>query len=280
MIGMYGEARKSDKQIIIPELFIWHAFLGLADGLAYLQGGKSYINEDMRTTWRPVKGWIPLLHRDVKPDNVLLRSRSTMGSQKYFYCILSDFGLCCQDDGTDPWQTSTSMLGTPHWWAPELLWDPYPANEEQQKSFVTTHSNRSDVWALSAMMYDMANPDPHYVGGYVWGGERRLAAQHLNFRNKPKGYDVNKWTQARASRKELVIGNEYSKYLRDAIQLGGCMSVARRPNAMDLVRSIRAFMEEGKIEATGPRSESDKLAPWATRVHDYHHPRPPPASST
>ena len=33
-------------QPTVPERFIWHAFADLCDGLAYLQGGRSYMPEE------------------------------------------------------------------------------------------------------------------------------------------------------------------------------------------------------------------------------------------
>lgn len=276
MLVKYMHKRHETKiDHFIPELFIWHAFLGLADGFAYLQGGKSYINEDLRTKWKPEKGWVPLIHRDTKPDNVLLRSRSTMGSQKYFYCILTDFGLCCEDNDTDWQHKSKSAVGTPHWLAPELLWDPYPVGKAQKDTILVRHSSKSDIWALGAMMYNLTCPD---ITTYVQDGTRvkfsnhgkALAAQHLRFDNCPEDLERNDWIFGRGSRKTIQVGSGYSKQLRDAIQLA-CRKIAdERPDAINMVRRIRSFMEEGKIEATGPRRESDKLPIWAGRHHDYH----------
>lgn len=73
---------------IVPEQFLWHAFLGIADAFAYLQGGRSYIKDPIEDAPAgPIDGWIPLLHRDMKPDNVLMRARSDLASNKYFYCM-------------------------------------------------------------------------------------------------------------------------------------------------------------------------------------------------
>lgn len=76
--------------------FIWHATIGLCDGIAYLRGGQSYVGPDCHD-YTPVPGWQPILHRDIKPDNILLKSRVSIGSEKYFYCVISDFGLACED---------------------------------------------------------------------------------------------------------------------------------------------------------------------------------------
>lgn len=114
IMRVYTKQTEGGNRVTVPEAFVWHAFVGLCDGLAYLQGGVSFIyNKQAKRD----PNWIPILHRDIKPDNVLLRSRSTLGSKKYFYCVLSDFGLACEDypDG-DPnandYQTEGYKLGT------------------------------------------------------------------------------------------------------------------------------------------------------------------------
>lgn len=78
----------------IPEAFMWHVFYAMVDALYYLETGNSISERD---AGRPKdQSWVPLLHRDIKPDNIFFRSRSGLqgGNEKrYYYAILSDFGL-------------------------------------------------------------------------------------------------------------------------------------------------------------------------------------------
>lgn len=45
----------------VPEGFLWQAFLGLTDALAYLETGNNSYSKEASTT----SGWIPIIHRSV-----------------------------------------------------------------------------------------------------------------------------------------------------------------------------------------------------------------------
>lgn len=58
----------------IPEAFIWHVFESLASALAYIHFGIK--GDDLRNPSVPMdkQAWPMILHRDVKPDNIFLKS--------------------------------------------------------------------------------------------------------------------------------------------------------------------------------------------------------------
>ncbi|KAJ8121521.1 hypothetical protein O1611_g10083 [Lasiodiplodia mahajangana] len=99
LIQEYKTKKKAHSPDRIPESFIWHAFLGLADALAYLQTGQSYISMPLEKNDRG--DWKEVLHCDIKPSNIFLRSRDTPGSNKPFYTLLSDFGLMGFEGNTE-----------------------------------------------------------------------------------------------------------------------------------------------------------------------------------
>lgn len=119
-----------------------------------------------------------ILHRNINPGNVLLRSRATLGSKRYFYCVLSDFGLACDnwDDGnprTDKFQVDGYKLGTKSYWVPELCYSPYPKGPPGSTEWIKfpgghRHTQKSDLWALGACIYNLcevgrtSDPSSHF----------------------------------------------------------------------------------------------------------------------
>lgn len=66
MIQIYSNERKANHDRYIPESFIWHAFLGLADVLYFLKTGQSFVSVELQKN--DPRTWMPIIHRDIKPD--------------------------------------------------------------------------------------------------------------------------------------------------------------------------------------------------------------------
>ena len=82
-----------------------------------------------------------IVHRDVKAANVLLSSDG--------HCRVADFGVSRQfHDGTLSFSTST-MVGTPYWMAPEII-------NGEKYSFPT------DIWSVAATAVELAEGAPPY----------------------------------------------------------------------------------------------------------------------
>jgi len=76
-----------------------------------------------------------LVHRDVKPSNVLLDERGN--------CLLTDFGLAKIVEGRMNLTTSGAVLGTPAYMSPE-------------QGLGQTPDGRSDIYSLGVILYEMA----------------------------------------------------------------------------------------------------------------------------
>ncbi|TAQ83898.1 hypothetical protein B7494_g7776 [Chlorociboria aeruginascens] len=188
----------SARGVRVPEPFVWHIFSGLCDGLDYLITGRLGKNS------QPDLNWSPVIHRDIKPDNILMKSRSTIASTKYFYVVLSDFGLACDEFGDDRWQKARVTLGTSLYWAPELLKDLNDKSSTFPGQF--KHSRYTDLWALGAMIFNLCVAE----------------GQCGHLRSAPKGIDASKWSGTKGSLidpMDIKDLNFYTPQLREAILL-------------------------------------------------------------
>jgi NIMA (never in mitosis gene a)-related kinase len=258
-----------DRSATVPECFVWHALIGLADGLAYLQSGVSIWQQKNAL---PDPQWTPILHRDIKPDNVLLRSRNTLGSKKYFYCVLSDFGLACDDrDERDPradrHQVTRAKLGTKTFWAPELCYHPYPRSSagpggEPKSSYFPPgqrHSKYSDLWALGASIYNLCK---------IGNGTCHIQIDFNRIRTIP-GMTPDRYVEGTESRERyLTIPHPYSQELRHAILVATAWDPRQRPSPLSFIQRLDPL-----VRASGHANQGDDFEPlpdWATKVHEYH----------
>ena len=288
LIKAYAQKRhaepKADKKPEVPERFIWHAFMSLCDGFAYLLSGKSFIGAGKDYT----KGqeWIPILHRDMKADNVLLRSRATVGTRRYFYCVLSDFGLACEDwpkghKNENHWQKTGSLLGTSIYFAPELLHQPYPMTDAQRALFPNgqRHTAKSDLYSLGLVIYNLANCGP------VIKKDKRvsfMAANHIQWDHWPsgwieKGNTMNDFLFGTISRRKtydinkLKLNTRYSMQLTIAIRKCTNWDPKERPDAVGMMEVLKMCMKESEFYEQVPKGAvHEEIPDWATRVHDYH----------
>ena len=77
----------------VPESFVWHVFGQLADALTLLHEGRDcHSRMDPGGMYRGAK---PVVHRDIKPDNIFLATeyKKGMGPGEYPDVVLGDFGL-------------------------------------------------------------------------------------------------------------------------------------------------------------------------------------------
>ncbi|KAI9827659.1 MAG: hypothetical protein M1826_006222 [Phylliscum demangeonii] len=128
-----------DEEIPMPESFVRHVFISLADALAYCQTGVKDVTQEMKPTSK-VEGWRTVIHSDLKANNVFLTSAGAFPSP-YPRVVLGDFGMALRKG--DPKYAHREFLGAVLIAPPES-----PAC-----------SRKTDIWCLGAVMQIMCRLD-------------------------------------------------------------------------------------------------------------------------
>ena len=143
---------------LVPEGFLWHTLISLTSALAFLHTGVDRSDPDRP----PPPKWQPIIHRDIKPDNIFLKLSSShhphppANSNNYNYATpnhppkipyptltLGDFGLATTSC-TASKDSKNYFIGT-------------PAYQPPQTPF---HSLQSDIWAAGAIIHFLATASP------------------------------------------------------------------------------------------------------------------------
>ena len=115
--------------LTIPESFLWHAFLQLAEGLSFIHCGYDH---SLGLDSKLPKKWQQVIHADLKPENIFLRLFSN--GNNYPDLVIADFGASQLAPGH-------GYIGTYQWCPPEI---PY-------------YSAKGDVWAMGAIIHALAH---------------------------------------------------------------------------------------------------------------------------
>jgi len=152
-----------------PHVVAVHDFRSLADGrlvliMEYIDG------KDLRAAMEANDGSIPedravkwmsdvcdgmaaaseqgIIHRDLKPANILIDSKSR--------ALVADFGLARSESALSDMTLSDSVMGTPHYMAPEQAEDPRGVD------------TRADIYSFGATFYHALTGTPPFEGNSVF----------------------------------------------------------------------------------------------------------------
>ncbi|REK19543.1 MAG: hypothetical protein DWQ37_00285 [Planctomycetota bacterium] len=182
-----------------------------------------------------------ILHRDIKPGNVLLERRTGPAGvdlgEDALVPRLSDFGLAKLLDGERDITRTGCILGTPAYMAPE-----------QAKGKVAEIDERTDVYSLGAVLYELLTGQPPLRGDSDADTLRRVVA------DEP--------TRPRRLRKDIP---------RDLEEITlKCLEkdpARRYESAASLAADLGRFLDNQPVRAKPP-TPMDRLDKWSRRNSD------------
>ncbi|KAF9305038.1 G2-specific serine/threonine protein kinase [Mortierella antarctica] len=127
--------RHKENRVPIPEEFVWELMTQLIMALHECHYGVIVDPETKKTTPRPI------LHRDLKPDNVFLDAKKNVK--------LGDFGLSRTLNNPQKAFAQT-YVGTPYYMSPELISS-------------SLYDARSDIWSLGCVVFEMCALQPPFL---------------------------------------------------------------------------------------------------------------------
>ncbi|MCJ1224186.1 Serine/threonine-protein kinase Nek2 [Toensbergia leucococca] len=200
------------KKTYIPEAFIWHIFVQLAEALAYIHHGRL---GSLRRSSRNNLSWPVITHRDIKPENIFLKFPRgyDCNDNPYPDVKLGDFGMAMVSPQDD--YKAFDLCGTPEWQGPE----------------VPFCSPKGDVWSLGAIVYALAH------------GKPPISSMPRNWKNTQKNLDI--WNCRAEARFPLPLTSEYSNGLSRWILRVLHKDPVERMSSLDVVEEMAPF---GRLE--------------------------------
>jgi hypothetical protein len=124
---------------------------------------------------------VKVLHRDLKPHNVLLGTPARPSSDSFSLVKVVDFGISKMNSMSDLTKTGT-IIGTPEYMAPEL--------------FRSTRADpRSDIYGLGAVLYEFLTGQPPFTASSLSAVMTRQLRNEIDPISTFRG-DVPAWLEA------------------------------------------------------------------------------------
>ncbi|KAK6498476.1 hypothetical protein TWF481_011067 [Arthrobotrys musiformis] len=132
MLSKYMEQRP---RTFMPEAFVWQLTIDMGKALLFLNRG---IDNRKR---EGIPGWKPMVHNDIKMNNIFMKPRPKGANNIYPLFVLGDFGLCSFEGNPAP--PSCPIFMSPQRY--NSFFKPTPSN------------HKDDIFSLGVTLFVLAN---------------------------------------------------------------------------------------------------------------------------
>ncbi|PVI05473.1 kinase-like protein [Periconia macrospinosa] len=257
----FNQKKFPETRSIFAEGFMWSILRQLASATAFLHEGVGCKNSHQ------IKNWRPIVHRDIKLENILISDLGTKPDFSDIKIKLCDFGLSAFYNPEAC--TLPSLWGTCIYWPPEQTWEERLATPA------------GDVWAIGCVIHEFAHnflpvEDPVWYRETmmqvldVEGIERKLkgaASLYWNANAPRHPLPINVEPQHHApDRRRLRPAPKYSDRLNKCMLMALEMDVKNRATAAALLREV----EENEAVFYDEEIERDWVIEmdWETETED------------
>ncbi|KAF2124275.1 kinase-like protein [Dothidotthia symphoricarpi CBS 119687] len=238
LYDLYWTKAMVKNRAVVAERTMWTVLSQLLSAVAFLHEGIGCRNP------LDVDYWKPVVHRDIKMENILVKSLGSKDDWSEMVIKLGDFGLSAWYDPTNPIPSETT--GTPLCWPPETTWE----NK--------TMTPAGDVWAVGTVIHEMAHGFKPVVDMVLtkkkWYGENvgrpypehwhEATKKHFWFAKSPrKVLPINVDSHALDPRSHRPTP-KYSNSLNECMMMALTMEMDERPGS----GVLSAHVEEAYAE--------------------------------
>lgn len=171
-----------------------------------------------------------VMHRDLKPDNILFEDTSAKSRLK-----IIDFGA---SKSFKKGKTYEEVVGTPYYIAPEVLKGEY--------------TEKCDIWSIGVILYTMLSGSPPFTGSSNSEIYEKILEEPLSF-NSPEWSSVS--TSAKSLLKKVLVKDPKKRisisefFFNPWLQTRSTNQVPDRKLSLESIENLSKFRQVNKLQA-------------------------------
>ena len=202
-----------------------------------------------------------VIHRDVKPDNILIPITADNSDFDCNACKLADLGLASMEESGHSMTNADSCLGTPGFMAPEMIVDARKGGKP------------ADVFGLGATLYNLLCGEAPFSGPtHVLTMWKTIDSEHVPIRTRRP--QISKPT---AEMIDICLAKEAANRYADGLALLKALQTCRTslndPQSVNYAEVNKPRIDREKIEIHATESVVESHAPDFTKFRSARHAR-------